>query len=46
MSLERPSTDDGIAVLNVPGQSPQTISVPARTLGGMPKRGAGPTLPG
>ena len=32
MSLERPSTDDGIAVLNVPGQSPQTISVPARTL--------------
>ena len=32
LSLERPSTDDGIAVQNVPGQSPQTISVPARTL--------------
>ena len=32
LSLERPSTDDGIAVLNVPGQSPQTMSVPARTI--------------
>ena len=32
LSLERPSTDDGFAVISVPGQSPQTISVPARTL--------------
>ena len=32
LSLERPSTDDGCAVISVPGQSPQTISVPARTL--------------
>ena len=32
LSPERPSTDDGFAVISVPGQSPQTISVPARTL--------------
>ena len=32
LSLERPSTDDGVAVQSVPGQSPQTISVPARTI--------------
>ena len=32
LSLERPSTDDGIAMLSVPGQSPQTMSVPARTI--------------
>ena len=32
LSLERPSADEGIAVISTPGQSPQTISVPTRTL--------------
>ena len=41
MSLERPSTDDGIAVLNAADNQRAGAHV-----GGMPKRGAGPTLPG
>lgn len=32
LSLERPNAEEGIAVISMPGQSPQTISVPARTL--------------
>lgn len=32
LSLERPSAEGGIAVISMPGQSPQTISVPTRTL--------------
>lgn len=32
LSLERPSADEGVAVISMPGQAPQTISVPARTL--------------
>ena len=32
LSLDRPSADEGIAVISTPGQSPQTISVPTRTL--------------
>ena len=32
LSLERPSTQKAIAVISTPGQTPQSISVPARTL--------------
>ena len=32
LSLERPSVEEGIATVSMPGQAPQTISVPARTL--------------
>ncbi|OZG63276.1 OpcA protein [Bifidobacterium hapali] len=32
LSLERPDADGGVAVISMPGASPQTISVPARTL--------------
>ena len=32
LSLERPSGDDGVCVISVPGQSPQAVSAPARTL--------------
>ena len=32
LSLERPSTQEAIAVISTPGQTPQSISVPARTL--------------
>ncbi|MBW3091872.1 glucose-6-phosphate dehydrogenase assembly protein OpcA [Bifidobacterium sp. 82T10] len=32
LSLERPDAEEGVAVISMPGQSPQTISVPARTL--------------
>lgn len=32
LSLERPSADEGVAVISTPGQTPQTMSVPARTL--------------
>ncbi|KAB7790529.1 glucose-6-phosphate dehydrogenase assembly protein OpcA [Bifidobacterium leontopitheci] len=32
LSLERPSTQQAIAVISTPGQTPQSISVPARTL--------------
>ena len=32
LSLERPSVEEGVATISTPGQAPQTISVPARTL--------------
>ena len=32
LSLERPDAKEGIAVISTPGQSPQSISVPTRTL--------------
>ena len=32
LSLERPDPESGTAIISMPGQSPQTISVPARTL--------------
>ncbi|NMM94089.1 glucose-6-phosphate dehydrogenase assembly protein OpcA [Bifidobacterium oedipodis] len=32
LSLERPSVEEGVATISMPGQAPQTISVPARTL--------------
>ncbi|MBM6698810.1 glucose-6-phosphate dehydrogenase assembly protein OpcA [Bifidobacterium pullorum subsp. saeculare] len=32
LSLERPSVEQGVATISMPGQAPQTISVPARTL--------------
>ena len=32
LSVERPSADQGVAVISMPGQQPQTMAVPARTL--------------
>ena len=32
LSLERPSTQEAVAMISTPGQTPQSISVPARTL--------------
>lgn len=32
LSLERPSAEEGLAIISTPGQAPQSISVPTRTL--------------